>query len=68
MVREDWLGSYYYLSGVEATLYGIKARLSSRHDEYFLVDAFMAELELNFEEIEADFHKFFPTLIARVNS
>jgi len=68
MIREDWLGSYYYLSGVEATLHGIKARLSSRHEEYFLVDAFMAELELNFAEIEADFHLFFPTLIARVKS
>lgn len=66
MIQDDWLGSYYYLSGVEATLHGIKARLSSRHDQYFLVDAFMAELEMNSEEIEADFHQFFPDLISKV--
>ena len=66
MIQEDWLGSYYYASGVEATLYGIKARLSSRHDEYFLVDAFMKELKMNYQEIEADFHQFFPELISRV--
>jgi len=66
MIKEDWLSSYSYLSGVEATLYGIKSRLSSRHDEYFLVNAFMAELETNTKEIEADFHVFFPALIARI--
>lgn len=63
MFEQDWLGSYYYLDGIEATLKRIRARLSVKYRDSFLVGAFLEELEVNYAELESDFQEFFPEII-----
>ena len=62
--EQDWLGSYYYISGIEATLKRIKLKLSNRHQNLFIVNAFLQELENNYDELERDFQEFFPEIIS----
>lgn len=63
MFEQDWLGSYYYLDGVEATLRRIRGKLSARYRDSFLVSAFLEELEVNYRELESDFQVFFPEIV-----
>lgn len=63
MREQDWLGSYYYLDGVEATLRRIRRKLSVKYRDSFLVDAFLEELEVNYVELESDFQEFFPEIV-----
>ena len=63
MIEQDWLGSYYYVSGVEATLKRIKAKLSDKHQDSFMVNAFLEELVTNYDGLSRDFQNFFPEII-----
>lgn len=64
MFEQDWLGSYYYLDGIEATLERIRIKLSVKHRNSFLVGAFLAQLENNYVTLEKDFQEFFPEIMA----
>lgn len=66
MMEQDWLGSYADLSGIEATLQRIKAKLSAKHQDSFLVRPFLGYLEDNYADLERDFQLFFPELITYI--
>ena len=67
MIEQDWLASYYYVDGIEATLKRIKAKLSAKHHEYFVVNNFLNQLENNYEALEQDFKSFFPEIVGYIN-
>ena len=62
MAREDWLGSYASLGGIELTLTRVARRLKRPHP---LGEA-VADLEREYPAFEQAFHEFFPELIAFV--
>jgi acyl carrier protein phosphodiesterase len=68
MFEQDWLGSYYYVEGIEATLKRIKAKLSTKHQDGFLVSSFLGYLESNYVELEQDFKIFFPEIISYIGN
>jgi acyl carrier protein phosphodiesterase len=68
MFEQDWLGSYYYVEGIEATLKRIKAKLSAKHQDGFLVSSFLDCLESNYVELERDFKIFFPEIISYIGN
>lgn len=68
MIAQDWLESYYYFHGIEATLKRIKAKLSNKHHEFFLVNSFLQQLENNYDGLEKDFQEFFPKIIRYINN
>ncbi len=63
MIDEDWLNSYYHLSGIEKTLTRIKGRLSAKHHDYFDVGKAIQQLEDDYDEFDRDFNLFFPEII-----
>lgn len=65
MIEQDWLGSYADYAGVEIAIRRISTRLSK--NGHLLRDG-LADLEIHHEEIAAGFHRFFPELIAFVES
>jgi acyl carrier protein phosphodiesterase len=67
-IDEDWLGSYYNLSGIEQALLRIKKRLSKKLSEHFIVILAVQQLECYYEDFERDFNTFFPELINYVKS
>ena len=68
MMEQDWLGSYYYIAGVETTLKRIKTKLSQKHHDFFVVESFIGELENNYDLLNRDFNLFFPEIIKYLNS
>ena len=63
MIEQDWLGSSYYIAGVETTLQRIKAKLSAKHQDFFVVANFINELKTNYDLLNRDFNRFFPQII-----
>jgi acyl carrier protein phosphodiesterase len=63
MFEQNWLVSYSSIEGIEATLKRIKAKLSSKHQDSFVVTSFLDDLENNYRELEIDFKLFFPEII-----
>ena len=63
MIRDDWLGSYRNLSGVEHAL----KRLSKRVTNGDRLPGAIDEIKANYRELEANFLIFFPDLISFVN-
>lgn len=63
MFEQNWLVSYTSIEGIEATLKRIKAKLSSKHQDSFVVTSFLDYLENNYRELEIDFKLFFPEII-----
>ena len=63
MIAENWLYSYRSLDGIESTLARISYRLNrkSKSKRYDLTPA-IAELKINYSELERDFQEFFPQL------
>jgi acyl carrier protein phosphodiesterase len=59
MIREDWLGSYRDLSGIEKTL----NRLSKRVTNGDRLIGAIEEINLHYRHLEANFLIFFPDLI-----
>jgi acyl carrier protein phosphodiesterase len=62
MVKDDWLGSYGTLAGIEQTL----ARVSGRLHRPGLLTPAIREIEDKFAGFDADFQEFYPELRARV--
>ena len=63
MIDYDWLGSYYHLNHVGTALDRIAGRLT-RGQAFF---GSIAEIEENYQELDADFKAFFPDLISFSN-
>ena len=59
MIREDWLGSYRDLTGVERAL----GRLSERVTGGDRLLGATEEIRLNYQSLETNFLIFFPDLI-----
>jgi len=60
MVFEDWLGSYFRLSGVGQALDRLAGRLSRGNG----FKGEVVEIESNYRGLESDFLSFFPDLVA----
>jgi acyl carrier protein phosphodiesterase len=63
MVRDDWLGSYQDLSGVEQAL----GRLAKRVTNGDRMAGAIAEVKPHYRQLEMNFLMFFPDLIRYVN-
>ncbi len=63
MIRDDWLGSYRDLSGVEQAL----GRLSKRVTNGDRLPGAIEEIRINYRELDTNFLTFFPDLIDFVN-
>ena len=61
MIREDWLGSYRDLSGIDVALNRLSRRI--RFDNH--LEGAVEEIESNYALIETGFRAFFPDLIER---
>lgn len=68
MMEQDWLGSSYYIYGVEASLKRIRAKLPFKHQDDFVVNSFLEQLEANYNELDQDFQEFFPEIIAYLDN
>ena len=64
MIRDDWLGSYRDLNGVEQAL----GRLSKRVTNGDRLPGAIDEIKANYRELEANFLIFFPDLISFANN
>ena len=62
MIREDWLGGYAQLSGIDEML----NRMSRRMRFENRLSGSVAEIENNYERFEAGFLRFYPALIELV--
>lgn len=62
MIREDWLGGYAQLSGIDEML----NRMSRRMRFENRLSGSVAEIENNYERFEAGFLQFYPALIELV--
>ena len=62
MIREDWLGSYINLSGIEQTLARISWKLNRRNNRQYDLTPAIEELIINYSDLERDFKLFFPQL------
>jgi acyl carrier protein phosphodiesterase len=67
MICEDWLGSYYYLSGIEKALIRIKKRLSTKYSDDFIVNQAIKQLENQYDFFNKDFNILFPELITYIS-
>jgi acyl carrier protein phosphodiesterase len=66
MIREDRLGSYRRLDGIEASLRRVSLRLAARIGQDLGLERGISELVAHFDEMRADFAEFFPQLQADV--
>ena len=64
MIRDDWLGSYRHLSGVEQAL----KRLSKRVTNGDRLPGAIEEIKVHYRQLEANFLIFFPDLISFVKN
>lgn len=64
MVRQNWLGSYLTLEGVEITLNRISKRISRENS----LDEAMVEIRSQYNTLEKNFLAFFPDLVAYAQS
>jgi acyl carrier protein phosphodiesterase len=64
MIRQNWLGSYLTLEGVETTLNRISKRISRKNS----LDGAMVEIQSHYVALEKNFLAFFPDLVAFAKS
>ncbi len=67
MIREDRLGSYRRLDGIEAALHRVSLRLAERIGRDLGLERGVSELVAHFEELRGDFTEFFPQLQAHAS-
>jgi acyl carrier protein phosphodiesterase len=63
MIRDDWLGSYRDLNGVEQALKRLSRRVTNGNRLVCAID----DIKVHYRELEANFLTFFPDLIRFVN-
>jgi acyl carrier protein phosphodiesterase len=66
MIRDDRLGSYRRLDGIEATLRRVSNRLLERTGRDLELEKAVVELRANYDGLGGDFAEFFPLLQAHV--
>jgi acyl carrier protein phosphodiesterase len=66
LMREDWLGSYRTMAGIETALGRVSRRLEARIGKRFGLERAVSELCESFDELAGDFAEFFPVLQAHV--
>jgi len=66
MIRDDRLGSYGRLDGIEAALRRVSERLLARTGRDLGLERGVSELVANFDGLREDFGEFFPQLQAHV--
>jgi acyl carrier protein phosphodiesterase len=66
IVRNDLLGSYRRVEGVERSLRRLSAYLSSRWQRHFALEEGIADLHAHHDGFTADFLEFFPALRSHV--
>ncbi|MFD1316311.1 acyl carrier protein phosphodiesterase [Namhaeicola litoreus] len=59
LVEQSWLESYATFEGIENVLKGMNRRTQLRSQ----MDLAISDLQLSYEELETDFHIFFPELM-----
>ena len=64
MMDEDWLGRYASIEGIESVLAMMSGRLARRFDRAVDLTPAAAVLDANIDAYRADFHAFFPELLA----
>ena len=64
MIREDWLGSYRDLSGIDVALNRMSQRI--RFENH--LEGAVEEINVNYHRIGSGFEIFFPDLIRHVNA
>lgn len=64
MIREDWLGSYQDLSGVDMALDGIARRIRFKNNLWGAAQ----EVADNYNKISKVFHGFFPDLLHHIEA
>lgn len=67
MLREDRLGSYRRLDGIEESLRRVSLRLAARTGRDIGLERGLSELVANFEGLRGDFAEFFPQLQGHVS-
>jgi acyl carrier protein phosphodiesterase len=68
IIEEDWLTSYRDLSAIDRALNRIANRLLKRFGRHNSLLNSIEELEANYQQLESDFHSFFPDLIDYVKA
>jgi acyl carrier protein phosphodiesterase len=66
MMRDDRLGSYRRLDGIEGSLRRVSLRLAARTGRDLGLERGVSELVANFDGLRTDFAEFFPQLQAHV--
>jgi acyl carrier protein phosphodiesterase len=64
MIREDWLGSYADLSGIDIALNRLARRMRFKND----LEGSVAEINCHYRHIAEGFHRFFPELIRHIHA
>ena len=63
LIEGNWLENYQTLAGIEFGLNGLSRRYRKRFGRENNLHGAIVEVELSFEELEADFCEFFPELV-----
>ncbi len=58
LLKHDWFGNYASIEGIQQTLKGISQRSKFKNN----ISTAVEELELYRDELESEFHEFFPEL------
>jgi acyl carrier protein phosphodiesterase len=64
LIEQDWLASYATVEGVTRALRRLSQRLAQRFDRPVHLETAAADLAEHRAELAADFHEFFPQLVA----
>jgi acyl carrier protein phosphodiesterase len=68
IIGEDWLTSYREIGAIDRALNRIANRLLKRFGRDNSLLNSIEELEANYQQLESDFHNFFPDLIDYVKT
>jgi acyl carrier protein phosphodiesterase len=68
IIGEDWLTSYREIEAIDRALNRIANRITKRFGRDSSLLHSVEELQANYQQLESDFHNFFPDLIDYVNA
>jgi acyl carrier protein phosphodiesterase len=68
IIHEDWLTSYGEIATIDRALNRISRRFAKRFGRDNALGNAVEELQANYQQLESDFHSFFPDLINYVKS
>jgi acyl carrier protein phosphodiesterase len=68
IIGEDWLTSYREIDAIDRALNRIAGRMVKRFGRHTPLLNSVEELQANYQQLESDFHRFFPDLIDYVKA